>query len=152
MTDNQGISPQRRSRIAAIQALYQLNFFAGERSTADVLTDIENYYLKYDDDSSSKEQVNMSFIKELLNYAARNQEDIDRVVSERLTAGWTLTRISTNLLSLLRIAVAEITKFKDTDAAVIINEYVDLAKLFENEQGSKFVNASLDKIIKNIRG
>ena len=52
---------------------------------------------------------------------------------------------------MLRIAIHELLHRKDVPYKVILNEALELNKEFGSEQGHKFVNAVLHKLLNEIR-
>ena len=54
-------------------------------------------------------------------------------------------------LAVLRLAARELQAREDIPYAVVIDEYVELAKLFGAEEGHKFVNGVLDKLAAALR-
>ena len=53
--------------------------------------------------------------------------------------------------AILRLAVRELSAREDVPYSVVIDEYVELAKLFGAEDGYKFVNGVLDKLAASLR-
>ena len=54
-------------------------------------------------------------------------------------------------LALLRLAMYEMTKREDVPYKVVINEAIELAKIFGAEDSHKFVNGVLDKAAPTLR-
>ncbi|MHC6803186.1 transcription antitermination factor NusB, partial [Vibrio antiquarius] len=52
---------------------------------------------------------------------------------------------------LLRLAMYEMTRREDVPYKVVINEAIELAKVFAAEDSHKFVNGVLDKAAPHIR-
>jgi N utilization substance protein B len=65
---------------------------------------------------------------------------------EAHSANWRLERMAVVDRLVLRLAVYELLEPQGTDAAVIIDEAVDLAKTFSTPEAGKFVNGVLDAI------
>jgi N utilization substance protein B len=61
-------------------------------------------------------------------------------------SNWQLDRIARLDLSLLRAAVCELLYFPETPAAVVIDEAVEIARRFSDENAPAFVNGLLDRI------
>ena len=72
-------------------------------------------------------------------------KDIDMLLNEN-TEGWDTTRMGKVELAVLRLAVYEIRYDEDIPASVAINEAVEIAKLYGQENSGSFVNAVLGKI------
>ncbi len=73
--------------------------------------------------------------------------EIDRIIDEN-TEGWDTTRIGKVELTVLRLAVYEMLFDDDIPAGVAIDEAVEIAKKFGQENSGGFVNAILAKIMK----
>ena len=73
-------------------------------------------------------------------------EEITELISKNLKTGWTIDRISTVDLSLLKLAIYEI-KYGEIPYKIAINEAVNLAKKYGEEQSSSFVNGILAKVV-----
>ena len=79
-----------------------------------------------------------------------NLEEIDKIISDHLSAKWKLNRISRVSLSILRLAVYEMKYVEDIPSNVSINEAVELSKKFSGEEEYKFVNGILGAVSKDI--
>ena len=62
---------------------------------------------------------------------------------------WNKNRISKVSLSILRLAVYELTNEKGIPDAAVINEAVDLAKKFSTKEDSAFVNGVLGSFVRD---
>ena len=74
-------------------------------------------------------------------------EEIDRIIDGN-TEGWDTTRMGKVELTVLRLAVYEILFDDDIPAGVAIDEAVEIAKKYGQENSGGFVNAILAKIVK----
>lgn len=79
-----------------------------------------------------------------------NLQEIDKIISDHLSAKWKLNRISKVSLSILRLAVYEMKFVEDIPTNVTINEAVELSKKFSGEEEYKFVNGILGAVSKDI--
>ena len=73
--------------------------------------------------------------------------EIDKLLDEN-TEGWDTTRMGKVELTVLRLAVYEIVFDEDIPGSVAINEAVEIAKKYGQENSGGFVNAILGKIVK----
>lgn len=73
--------------------------------------------------------------------------EIDGVINAN-TEGWDTTRMGKVELTVLRLAVYELRFDEDIPDSVAINEAVELAKTYGQENSGGFVNAILGKIVK----
>lgn len=75
-----------------------------------------------------------------------HMEEID-VYIEKYSKGWTLDRIGKAELTILRIAVFESLFDEEVPVGVAVNEAVELAKKYGDDNASSFVNGILGKIV-----
>ena len=73
--------------------------------------------------------------------------EIDKLINEN-TEGWDTTRMGKVELTVLRLAVYEIVFDEDVPGSVAINEAVEIAKNYGQDNSGGFVNAILAKIVK----
>lgn len=85
------------------------------------------------------------FCKELIVGILHAKDELDKKIAERLE-NWELSRLHKVDLTILRLAIYEFYYRTDIPPVVSINEAVDLAKEFSNEESGKFINGILDKI------
>ncbi len=67
---------------------------------------------------------------------------------EKHAKGWSLSRLSKISLAALRIGICELLFDEDIPTGIAINEAVQLAKDYEGEKASAFVNGILSSINK----
>ncbi len=77
--------------------------------------------------------------------AIENREMLDNVYKPLLT-NWRFERISVSAKLILRLAIWEI-QTKKIDPRIIINEAIELAKDFAEEDAYRFINGILDRIV-----
>ena len=94
----------------------------------------------------SSDKIKQEIINDVNNINENNNEIISHI-SDNLKSDWKLERISKVDLSLLKLAIYEI-KFKDLAFKIVINEVVELAKKYGEDQSKNFVNGILASIVK----
>lgn len=62
---------------------------------------------------------------------------------------WPLEKIAKIDLAILRLATYELTERKNEPAKVIIDEAIELAKSYGNDNSAKFINGVLGSILKD---
>lgn len=87
------------------------------------------------------------FSKRLFMTAVQNLPAIDEAISGS-AKGWKLSRISKITLSILRLCICEMFYFDDIPDAVSMNEAVELAKIYDDEDSPAFINGIVNKISK----
>jgi len=83
--------------------------------------------------------------------AVRQQDTIDRMLTEALPTDWPLARIDPVLRALLRAAGAELAMTDGPPAKVVINEYLDVARGFFTGPEPGMANAVLDRLARLLR-
>ncbi|HBD42077.1 MAG: transcription antitermination factor NusB [Rhodothermaeota bacterium MED-G64] len=89
------------------------------------------------------------FASHLFDMAVDHRSEIDPIIEKHL-ANWDLKRLSLVDKCILRSSITEFLYFKDIPPKVTINEAIELAKAFYDEQSGQFVNGLLDAIRKDL--
>ena len=85
------------------------------------------------------------FAIRLANKAVENLEQLDETISTRLK-GWKLSRISRVAHALLRLALCEMFFFDEIPVGASINEAVELAKRYGDDEAPRFINGVLGAV------
>ena len=88
------------------------------------------------------------YLKDILFGVSENEEKINELIKKNLKENWKIERVSKINLSLLKVAIYEIL-YKNLPYKVAINEVVELAKKYSDEQGAPFINGVLASIVKD---
>ena len=134
---------RHRGREAAVQMLYQWEVgrvsmyevrqtFWGGPASEEALSDDER-----------------AFASSLADGVADKLAGIDPVIVDA-AEHWRLERMNVMDRLILRLAVYEFLHAPDTPAKVIINEALELARTFSNEDAVRFINGMLDAIRKKL--
>ncbi|MBL6785296.1 MAG: transcription antitermination protein NusB [Rickettsiales bacterium] len=140
---------QRRSRIVAFQSVYNLNFLDEDDLVMLTLDNTLSLYLN--GRKNPERYINKDLVSKIYKYIVDNLSYIDEEIIKHLKNEESFESLSLNVKSILRSAVAELIVFAEVDAPIIINEYTEISKDFENIEKSKFINAILDKTSKSVR-
>ena len=76
-----------------------------------------------------------------------HQQETDAVLRRHITR-WRLERLTVLDRAILRLASAEILYFDDVPPKVSINEAVEIAKKYGDDEAGKFVNGVLDGVFR----
>ena len=115
---------------------------------------IQNLYSKYinkDNILEFKKHRFKKFIKDIVNGTIERNELIDELIEKHLKEDINLTRTDRILIIILHASIYEFLYKPQTSLNIIINEYLEAAKYFIDNNQKKFLNALLDKIGKKIR-
>lgn len=87
-------------------------------------------------------------IKDTVTKILELDEDLKNQISKNLKAEWSIERISKVNIAILKIAIYEILHEK-TPYKVAINEAVEIAKKYGEDQSPSFVNGVLASVVKD---
>lgn len=124
------------SRKVIMTILYQINVY-------------ESNKIDYNIDDVIKENVEIDneFIKEVVKGVLNNKETIDTKANEYLN-GWKITRLGNTDQAIIRMGIYELLYTK-TPEVVAINEAIELAKTYSDDDVRKMINGVLDKVYHN---
>jgi len=124
-----------------METLYRLDLVGDEPD--DVIEEILNRKNPSDEAES--------YLRRLIHSVLDSRNEIDAVVARHLLR-WKLRRLRPIDRAVLRIACAEIIFFDDVPPKVSINEAVDIARKFGDDDSGRFVNGVLDSVYRERLG
>jgi len=138
-----------RARLAAVQALYQMDLAGTD--LAEVLDDFKTRRLVPEAEDETVAGGDIDHFTRVLNGVVRRQREIDPLVDQQLAAGWSLLRVDAILRATLRSAAFELMELVDVPARVAINEYVNVAHAFFDNDEPRVINGVLDGLARKLR-
>ena len=123
-----------RKKIMTI--LYQINVYEQNKIEYKV-EDVINEVLEIDNE----------FVKDIVYGVITYKDELDKLANEYLE-DWKITRLGNTDQSILRMGIYELL-YTDTPDIVAINESIELAKLYSDDNVRKMINSVLDKIYHN---
>ena len=126
---------RRKARAIALQALYEID------STRHKTEAVVNRFLS----EGGLSEENSTFVRELVSRVIENKEKLDHNIQKFATA-WPVEQIPLIDRNILRLAIFEILFDNKVPVKVAINEAVELAKLFANDNSAKFINGVLGSV------
>ena len=105
--------------------------------------------LPYDVEDIIKEnlEIENEFVKDIVFGVETSINEIDSIANKYLK-DWDIKRLDKAGSAILRMAIYEM-KYMDTPPVVVINEAVELAKKYTDEELVSMINAVLDKFMKD---
>jgi N utilization substance protein B len=135
------VNARRKSRIAALQALYE-----SDVSHHDPRVALER--LASEEDLTEAQR---AFAEELLTGVIEKQAAIDDVIRQAAPQ-WPVAQISAIDRNILRLAIREILMNNGAPIRAAINEAVELAKIYGSDNSAKFVNGVLGSVSLSLAG
>jgi N utilization substance protein B len=138
------------ARLAAVQALYQMDI--GGAGVLEIVAEYEAHRLGSEIDGEQYRPADPAWFRAVVSGVVDNQRALDPVIRSGLTEDWPLSRLDATLRAILRAGAWELSAKKDVPVAVVVNEYVDVARAFFDGEEPKIVNAVLDRLARKYRG
>lgn len=135
---------RHRDRERALQILYQWDM---RQIPVDECIRLFNETLYTETDRPAKEP-DSSFVDSLVRGTVERQSEVDEMIKKHLDH-WRIERMPTVDRNVLRLATFELM-FTATPPAVVIDEALELARRFSNDESVQFVNGVLDAAHKEI--
>lgn len=131
---------RRQTRSEARECAFSLVFQLG----ADVDTE---FVIEQLTEEKPESITNIEYIKTVLLGVKDKISEIDEKISAALPSNRGITRLSKVVLAILRVAVYEMFYIDDVPYKVAINEAVELAKKYAEDDAPSFVNGVLSGVI-----
>lgn len=140
------IMTRTMAREIAMHLVYELEFH--DELPEELLEAVFNdqYYPRLAEETSLyQEKPNakqMQYIETCVRGVYVKKQEIDAVI-EKYASGWKVGRISKVTLAVLRLAIFEICYVEDAPTGAVINEAVEIARRYEEEDKVSFINGIL---------
>jgi len=138
--------------MAAIQALYEFEINARSASIDQLVEAVIKNYSASDFKSifeipdGVSVKLHANYMRELVAYTVNNLSKIDGIITIHLAPGWTYEAMHIALVSILRVAIAELLYFPEVPYKVVINEFTTLSSEIVKDAEVPFVNSLLDHV------
>jgi N utilization substance protein B len=128
---------RRQARICALQLLFQWDI---HRSTAHWLAD---YWTQHPAAPDVRE-----FAEQIVEGVMERHDELDALIG-KLAVNWKIGRMPIVDRNILRIGLYELLWLPEVPAKVTVNEAIELARQFADDETRKFVNGILDKVLRD---
>jgi N utilization substance protein B len=128
----------------AVQTLFHLGFFT--KVCPEVFAVVQKEHAGKVSDNS------VSYAQSLQDGVSAHKEKIDRLIAS-YAKGWDFSRLANVDLAIMRIAIYEMyfAKIK-VEPGVAINEAVEIAKLYGDDDSPRFINGILGNLARTLTG
>ena len=130
---------RHQARSYALQALYQAELLQSK-----AMKHADRFFDQLETSQEVKE-----FARELVEGTLRHRKHLDRYLRRNLEH-WKLSRLSTTVRNILRLAAYELYHHPELSHSVIINEAVELCKDFVDDTSHGLTNRVLQKVYNQI--
>lgn len=126
---------RQKQRRIAFQLIYALNY----QGLDQVESVLEEFY------NQQENGEHIPYIDETVRGICTHWDEINRAIEPAL-ANWSMKRVSAVCLAILRVATFELKMNPDIPERVAINEAIELAKEFGDEDAGPFVHGVIGHI------
>ena len=146
------------ARLSAVQALYEIDM-TGVSADPVLQEFLKDRWKAQPDLTEEDEEENLpivappdnNLLTKIIRGVSAKQSDIDNIIKPSLSSDWTVGRLEVILRAILRAGTYELLTSAEVPAKVVINEYVNVAKAFFDDNKPNMVNGVLDKISRVLR-
>jgi N utilization substance protein B len=131
---------RRKARVLALQSLYEV----------DVVGHPVTRSLGWFNEEEKLPEESSAYALELMEGVVKQCDDIDNHI-RRFAPAWPVKQLSVIDRNILRLALFEIHYSHDIPRKVVINEAVELAKIFGSESSPRFVNGVLGSVVDELK-
>ncbi len=128
-----------KARHHAVQAIYQWQVAGHD------VSEVDSQFLDAEDLNSFE----VDYFKDLLHGVPANLAELDAELKHCVDRS--IESVDPVERAILRLGTYEMMHHPEVPYRVVINESVELAKVFGAEQGHKYVNGVLDKLARRVR-
>ena len=129
-----------RARRSAVQALYQWGMT--DKSMAEIISEFEK-------DRSELDKADIDYFREILRGIDEHLEELDGRLTPLLDRP--MPELDPVENAILHLGMYELLYHLELPWRVVLNEAIELAKMFGAEQSYKYINGVLDKAAQKIR-
>jgi len=148
-SDERKANRRGAARLAAVQALYQMDIAA--TGLNDILAEFEGHWIGQEVEGEQYLPAEAAFFRDVVSGVVREQRQLDPLIDDALAKTWPLKRIEAILRAVLRAGAYELDHRRDVPGRVVLSEYVDIAHAFVERDETGMVNAVLDQIARRLR-
>jgi len=130
---------RHQARSHAVQALYQAELIQSK-----AMKHVDRFLDQLETSPEVKD-----FARELIEGTLKHRKYLDRYLRKNLEH-WKLSRLSTTVRNILRLAVYELYHHPELSHSVVINEAVELCKDFVDDTSHGLTNSVLQKVFDQI--
>ena len=143
------LRPRTTSRLAAVQALYQMQM--SDRPAELIVEEFITHRFNELEDTTSFGRADEALFEVLTLGTANDLKTIDGIIADTLVEGWSVDRLESTLLAILRVGTHELLSHSQTPRGVVISEYVDVTHAFYDDTAAGLVNGVLDRVAQVVR-
>jgi N utilization substance protein B len=133
---------RRQSRERALQILFQWDIHRSSADKGHADRWLEDFWVQHPADEDVR-----GLAEQLAKGVMAQRSDLDRLIASHAT-NWRVDRMPIVDRNILRAALYELLSMPEVPAKVTVNEAIELAKRFADDETRKFINGVLDQVLR----
>ncbi|MEN8721646.1 MAG: transcription antitermination protein NusB [Alphaproteobacteria bacterium] len=155
------VTPLSLARLAAVQALYQIDLMKAE--PASVIKEFCAFHLgpivppedgavvdQPDEEAPDMQDADQEHFRVIVEAVSDQAKAVDGLIRAHLVDGWTLERLDANMRALLRAACGAWVARPDLPAKDVLVDYLDIADAFFDGADLKFAGGVLNELYRKV--
>ncbi len=155
------VTPLSLARLAAVQALYQIDLMKAE--PASVVEEFCAFHLGPvvpseeaavadlpDADAPDMQEADQDHFRAIVATVTNQSIEIDDLITSHLAEGWALNRLDANMRALLRAGCGAWVARPDLDQKAVLTDFLDIADAFFDGQDLKFAGGVLNQLYRKV--
>lgn len=134
---------RRKSREFILQVLFSSD--AQEKDPSIILAQFKSHFQTIEDSPIKLHRIDLDFVDSVVTSLSLERAPIDRLI-QKISKNWKLYRMNSVDRNIIRMVIAEARAFPETPMRVLINEAIEIAKIYGADNSPSFVNGVLDKL------
>ena len=137
-----------KTRLVAIQLVCQ--HLINNEDIDSIKEDFNNHYKNVKlDKFSEKIEYNTNFLSKLINFFKKSQKNfnLNKEINNLLKFDRKFEKWDSINKAIMLVSISELKNSESVNNKIILNDYLEISKLFVNLQDTKVLNALLDKFI-----
>ncbi len=137
-----GCSKRRRQRQCIVECLYMWNM-----QPEVAIETLFNDYCEEKSDEIEVENLKADFVIATIRGVVGHIDFLDDKI-KKFAKNWAFERIAKVDLAILRLALYELCFCRETPVPIVINEAIELSKIYSSDDSKRFINGILDHVAK----
>ncbi len=140
------------SRILAVQCIYAYETWLYHSESVDInqlvidVVSINNLDLL---NLKTNDPIDKKYLLKMIRGVVADLSALDQKASLYIAHNWKIERLPKLVKNIIRLGIYELINTKEVNKSIIIDEYLEIAKLFKHEGEVGFINTVLDKFAKD---
>ena len=123
--------------------------FSWLKKDSEIILENQNSKQEETESENTDNSEDKTFASFIISGTIEHISEIDEKIKSHLSPSWSMERINKVTLAVLRTSIYELVYQKSVEPKIVIDEAINISKNYGSDESYKFINAVLDKIVKN---